>query len=266
MRYPFLILCCVVLIQCCPKTYDMEREQEYIKVDSALWAYYEQAGERLMEQYANDEDSLYIKAVELEAYADQKNRELAIEYAATPSGLRRCFMLRLDLSKDMLKQVLSDLPRDLRRSECASAIQEHIATKQIEVGMAFCPFEAVCTDGSAVVWEAYRNKNMLLIYGGLGCMGPSGRRELASLRHDYSEEDLAIVIYYAVDSLDELQKIRNQYATDYTFISELMPDYSSFKIKYGAQSTPTCFLIGKDGCVQLKTVGFDVQRTKSALE
>ncbi len=264
--YTILILCCFAFIQCAPKTYDIEREHEYIKVDSALWAYYEMEGERLMEQYADDEDSLYIKAVELEEYADNKNQELAIEYSATPSGLRRCFMLRTDISKEILQNIVSNLPRDLRRSECAMAIKEHIATEQIEEGMEFYPFVALCADGNAIEWEEYHNKNILLIYGGLGCMGRIGRQELASLRHDYSEDDLVIVVYYSVDSLDELQEFRNQYSTEYTFISELMLDYSPFKIKYGAQSTPTCFLIGRDGRVHLKTVGFDVQQTKNAIK
>lgn len=264
--HTLLILCCFASLQCTPQTYDVEREREYITADSALWASYEQESERLMEQYADNEDSLYSKAVALEAYTDRKNQELAIEYAATPSGLRRCFMLRLDISKATLQHIIADLPRDLRRSECAEAIKKHIATEQIEAGMEFHPFEAIRSDGNTMEWDAYRNKNILLIYGGLGCMGPSGRRELASLRHDYSEDDLAIVVYYAVDSLEELQELRNQYATEYTFITELMVDYAPFKIKYGAQSTPTCFLIGRDGRVQLKTVGFDVQQTKSAID
>ena len=67
--------------------YDAQREQEYIKADSALWAEYEAEGERLAELYAENEDSVYIKAVELEAYADRKNKELAIEYSAHRADL-----------------------------------------------------------------------------------------------------------------------------------------------------------------------------------
>lgn len=63
---------------------------------------------------------IYLKA--------EKNKELAIEYSATPSGLRRCFMLRLDIEKDTLQDILTRLPRDLRQSKCAKAIQTHIAT------------------------------------------------------------------------------------------------------------------------------------------
>lgn len=262
----FYILCSLALVQCTPKLHDAKLELEYIKADSTLWAEYELEGERLAELYAENEDSLYIKAVELEEYADRKNRELAIEYSATPSGLRRCFMLRLDIEKDTLQYILDELPRDLRQSECAKAIKEHITTNQIEAGMEFFPFDAVDTYGNQFAWDEHRNKNILLVYGGLGCMGRSGRRELATLREEYAEDDLAIVVYYPVSTLEELKEFRNQYSDDYTFISELMPDYFSFKIKYGVQSTPTCFVIDRSGTVVLKTVGFDMQQVKEKID
>ena len=82
-------------------------------------------------------------------------------------------------------------------------------------------------------------------------MGRSGRRELEILREEYAEDNLAIIGYYSVSTIEELKEFRNQYSADYIFISELMPDYSSFKIKYGVQSTPTCFVIDKSGMVVL---------------
>ena len=261
----FYILCCLALVQCTPKLHDAKLELEYIKADSTLWAEYELEGERLAELYAENEDSLYIKAVELEEYADRKNRDLAIEYSATPSGLKRCFMLRLDIEKDTLQNILSKLPHDLRKSECAKAIKKHIATEQIEVGMEFFPIDAVNADGHKIAWNEYRNKNILLIYGGLGCMGRSRRRELVSLRKEYTDDNLAIIIYYSVSTLEELKEFRNQYSDDYIFISELMSDYSPFKIKYGVQSTPTCFVIDKSGTVVLKTIGFDASQVKTTI-
>lgn len=264
--YLFNILCILVFVQCTPKIYDAQREQEYIRADSTLWAEYEAEGERLAELYADNEDSLYIKAVELEACADCKNKELAIEYSATPSGLRRCFMLRLDIGKDALQDILSDLPRDLRKSQCAKAIKAHIAAEQIEAGMKFVPIEVVDADGDRFAWDEHRNKNILLIYGGLGCMGRSGRSELAALRQEYADDKLTIVVYYPVSTLEELKEFRNQYSDDYIFITELMPDYSPFKIKYGVQSTPTCFVIDRSGTVVLKAVGFDAKQVKEQID
>lgn len=261
----FFILCCLAFVQCGPQSHDATREQAYNKADSTLWAEYESEGERLAELYAENEDSLYIKAVELAEYADRKNKELAIEYSATPSGLRRCFMIRLDIEKETLRDILDELPRDLRQSECARAIQAHIATTQIEAGMEFFPVDAVNADGDKFAWDEQRNKNILLIYGGLGCMGSSGRRALAALREEFAEDSLAIVVYYSVGTLEELQAIRNQYSDDYLYISELKTDYSPFKVKYGVQATPTCFVIDREGTVVLKTVGFHAQLVKEKI-
>ncbi len=86
------------------------------------------------------------------------------------------------------------------------------------------------------------------------------------MREEYAEDNLAIVIYYPVSTLDELKEFRNQYSDDYIFISELMLDYSPFKIKYGVQSTPTCFVIDKSGTVVLKTVGFDAEQVKEQID
>ena len=175
-------------------------------------------------------------------------------------------MLRLDIEKDALQDILSDLPRDLRKSQCADAIKAHVATEQIDAGMKFIPIDVVDADGGKFAWNEPRNKNILLIYGGLGCMGRSGRRELAALREEYAEDNLAIVVYYSVSTLEELKEFRNQYSDDYIFISELIPDYSPFKIKYGVQSTPTCFVIDKSGTVVLKTVGFDAVQVKEQID
>ena len=253
--YICLFCCLLLLLSCTPKNYNPEQEQAYIEADNALWEYYEAEGERLMELYAEDEELLYSKAVELEEYSDRRNRELAIEYSATPSGLRRCFMLRNDLSKTTLEEILRELPRDLRKSDAAKAIKEHITTEQIEVGMNYSPLEVITTDSSKIEWDNYNGKNIFLLYGGLGCMGPSGRRDLAALREEYSKDDLAILIYYPVGSLEELLELDVEYSSDYTFISELMTDYSHFKIKYGCQATPTCYFIDRVGVVTLKTEG-----------
>ena len=84
-------------------------EEEYLRADSALWLEYEAFGARLYEQAkANPElaDSLEMVAeVELERVLE-RNAQLALQYAATPSGLKRCFMVRMDVPKSALRRAL----------------------------------------------------------------------------------------------------------------------------------------------------------------
>ena len=266
MKYLFSFILALNIIACAPRIDIATLEREYVREDSVLWASYELESERLMEQYAEDEDSLYIMALELEAMTDRKNRELALEYSSTPSGLRRCFMLRLEIAKDTLRNIITRLPRKMRKTDSAQAIAEHIQTDQIVEGMDYHPFDGIDAYGHGIAWERYSGKNLLLIYGGLGCMGASGRSELAELYDDYSPEVLEIMVYWPVESLEELQKLQQKYPANYSFVSEFMPDYSPFKVKYGVQAMPTCFLIGRNGKVLLKTVGFDSQAIRTNIE
>lgn len=236
----------------------MVTEEDYLRADSALWLEYEAFGERLYEQAkANPEltDSLEMVAeVELERVLE-RNQQLALQYAATPSGLKRCFMVRLDVPKDTLRRVVRTLPREMRQSMYGRAIQQHIRTQQVEQGAQAASFRAVDDAGQPFDLRALEGRRVLLLYGGLGCMGASGREYLAQLYARTSREDLEIVVYWAVDSVESLRELRAHYDVDYQFITECMTDCSPFKIKYGVQATPTCFLIDRDGRVLVKSVG-----------
>ncbi len=243
-------------------------EEEYLRADSALWLEYEAFGTRLYEQAkANPEltDSLEMVAeVELERVLE-RNQQLALQYAATPSGLKRCFMVRLDVPKDTLRRVLRTLPRPMRQSAYGRAIQQHIRTRQVVEGSRAPHIAAVNEVGERFDLRALEGRRVLLLYGGLGCMGASGREYLAQLYARTLREDLEIVVYWAVDSAESLKELRARYNVDYQFITECMVDCSPFKIKYGVQATPTCFLIDRDGRVLVKSEGLDPERFDAIL-
>ncbi len=255
----------VATIRCVPERSIAELEAEYVKADSLLWVTYEQEAELLWEKYADDHSQLTARADELLDHALQENCRLALRYAVTPSGLKRCFMVRTNVPKDTLRTVIERLPRKVRRSEAARAIQAHIDTEQIVEGMPYYPFKGVDHSGQEINWSGYAGRYRLLIYGGLGCMGPDGRTELAALRSDYPHEELAILVYWPVDSVAALAQLKKRYPSECRFVSELMGEYAPFKIHYGTQSTPTCILVAPNDTVQLKTVGFDPKRIRELL-
>lgn len=255
----------IAMVRCAPERPVAESEAEYRKADSMLWGTYEQEAEQLWTKYADDQTLLAAHADSLFEQTLKENCRLAIRYAHTPSGLKRCFMVRTDLPKDTLRCVLKGLPRKMRRLEAARAIQAHIDTEQIVEGMPYYPFKGVDDCGEELDWSDYAGRYRLLIYGGLGCMGAAGRTELAALRADYSHEQLAILVYWPVDSVDALKQLKERYPSEYRFVSELKSEYAPFKIHYGTQATPTCILIAPDDTVRLKTVGFDPARIRQQL-
>lgn len=238
-------------------------EEEYLRADSALWLEYEAFGARLYEQAeANPAlaDSLEMVAeAELERVLE-RNAQLALQYAATPSGLKRCFMVRMDVPKSALRRALQGVPRELRQSTYGRAIQQHIRTRQVVEGVRVPRIAAVNEAGERFDLRTFEGRRVLLLYGGLGCMGPQGRAYLADLYAKTEREDLAIVVYWAVETVEQLKELKTYYNVDYQFITECMVDCSPFKIEYGVQATPTCFLIDRDGRVLVKSEGLDPAR------
>lgn len=238
-------------------------EAEYLHLDSMLWNSYEASVDSLQALYGSDpdkRDSFSIVYKELLDDALAGNASLALKYVSVPSGLKRVFMVRLDVPKDTLRAVLGRIPADLADSPYAEALRMHIDNDQIEEGDRYYDFNATLPDSSSFALSSLEGKNILLLYGGLGCMGEYGRTYLTSLRNSMPHDSLEIVVYQPCSSLEELREIAGYYPLDVVNVSDFKDDVGTFKILYGAQATPTCFLIDKEGVVRVKSVGFDVER------
>ena len=98
---------------------DMEREKEYLRKDSMLWEAYEQRHQEmaaLWDKYPEMQDSLQAAFNSFYDATLKRNRELAMEYASTPSGLQRLYMCRLDIPKKVLVHILDTLGTGMRES------------------------------------------------------------------------------------------------------------------------------------------------------
>ena len=95
-------------------------EENYLHEDSLLWINLEKETEGLiaiLDSLPNQRDSIINIYNFLNEEVDKKNIELAFKYACTPSGLRRLFKVRNDVSKDSLAKVLDTLPEEMQKSE-----------------------------------------------------------------------------------------------------------------------------------------------------
>ena len=244
-------------------------EENYLHEDSLLWINFEKETEGLiaiLDSLPNQRDSIInVYNVILEK-ANQKNIELAFKYACTPSGLQRLFMVRNHVSKDSLAKVLNTLPEEMQKSEAGLNIKAHLETEQLAEGNAFFTFPCLDEKGNPFNWETLEGKQILLIYGGLGCMGNEGREALKHLYEHTSRKNLEIIVYWPSSSLEKLQAIRKQFPSDYIFISDFKQDASPMKIKYGCQATPTCFLTDKNHQIVVKSEGLDMDEFNKHLD
>ena len=148
---------------------DMEREKEYLRKDSMLWGAYEQRHQEmaaLWDKYPEMQDSLQAAFNSFYDATLKRNRELAMEYASTPSGLQRLYMCRLDIPKKVLVHILDTLGTGMRESFYGRNIQEHIRMRQIEEKDSLWEFPCYRDDGNVFDWRGLKGRQVLLLYGG----------------------------------------------------------------------------------------------------
>ncbi len=244
-------------------------EENYLKIDKEIWDRYEQEMEKIStcyREYPEKKDSLMAASEKVLADASKKNVEAAIRYASVPSGLQRLYMVRLDISKDTIRSVLRNLPQEMQTSPYGKSLFYHLDTEQVEEGSNYTDFKATDTAGNDFILSSLKGKNILLLYGGLGCMGKAGRDYLNKIYNETSRENFEIVVYCLNSNLESLQKVREEYPCDYFLVSDFLQDHTPMKILYGAQAMPTCFLIDKQGKVLLKETGVNQERIMGLLK
>lgn len=219
-----------------------------------------------MKKYTAKRDSLVSEYKKLVDEFSELNLELALRYASVPSGLQMCFWNRLTIPEDTLKAVLKRIPKQMQKSGYGRAIAMHLSCPKVGEGDKAYDFRATDAQGGHFRLSQWKGKQVLLLYGGLGCMGPSGRDYLNELYGKTSREDFEIVVFWPVAGQDELTAVAKEYPSDFPQVSDFKGDVTPVKIRYEAQATPTCFLIGRDGRLLVKSVGLSPEKFESAMK
>lgn len=246
-------------------------EENYIKEDKALWELFSSKSDTLNKYIAaakdkGEKDSLIAVYNELYRYTSGQNKVLALKYASTPSGLQRCFMVRLGVPEDTLKAVLKRIPKQMQKSEYGRAIAMHLSCPKVGEGDKAYDFRATDAQGRPFRLSQWKGKQVLLLYGGLGCMGPWGRKYLDELYGRTSRENLEIVVFWPAAGQDELTALAKEYPSDFPQVSDFKGDVTPVKIRYEAQATPTCFFIDRNGRLLLKSVGLNPEGFESVMK
>lgn len=233
-------------------------EANYKKLDSIIWTEYDRQMEIIgecYEKHPNKKDSLIACQKNVYKISSEQNKALAIKFAAVPSGLQRVFMLRLDIPKERIDSVLKSIPDSLKANPYCNSIKMHLDNDQIIKGSNYYDFQAFYCDSTQFKISSLLGKQILFIYGGLGCMGEDGRNYLKELYGRTARDKFEIVVYWPCSDLSNLKDVSTHFETPYIIVSDLLLDESPVKIIYGAQSTPTCFIISDKGVIIEKFTG-----------
>ena len=141
-------------------------EENYLKLDKEIWDFQNQEFSKISKAFElnpEKKDSLIIEGDKISKICNDKNLELAIKFASVPSGLKRVFMLRLNIPKDTLKSIYKMLPENMQKSAYGKSIRLHIDSKQIEKGDNIVDFHAVDYNGNPFKISSLNGKNTLLL-------------------------------------------------------------------------------------------------------
>lgn len=233
-------------------------EENYRKLDKEIWDTYQTKVDKIsaeLKLHPEKKDSLMNIYREVYNLANKRNVEAAIKYASVPSGLQRLFWVRLDLPKDTVQAIWDTLPAEMKSSDYGKSLKLHLETEQIKEGDMYYEVEATDVSGTPFRLSSLAGKNIILIYDGLGCANEESLSYLKQLYASTSREELEIVAYCLASNLEKLQGYRERFDLPAIMISDFKMDHTPFKIRYGAQTRPTIFVIDKTGKVILRTTG-----------
>ncbi len=180
--------------------------------------------------------------------------DIALKYYHLPHGANRLFTARLNIPKESLRRVIDSVPATEENMAYIESLKYHLKHKQIQVGDRFFDFDGINILGDTISFSSVLNSNLLIIYGGLNCMGEAGRDLISALSKQYLESDLKIVVFDDLsENVSELLTSKAEYSNNYFWISDFKNDHSLMKIRYGLQTTPTFIIIDTNGKVVLKS-------------
>ena len=81
----------------------------------------------------------------------KRNRELAMEYASTPSGLQRLYMCRLDIPKKVLVHILDTLGTGMRESFMEGTFRNISVCGKLRKRIAYGSFLAIGMTGMSLI-------------------------------------------------------------------------------------------------------------------
>lgn len=182
--------------------------------------------------------------------------EYAINNYNSFVSVEQLYRVRNDLNKDTLGKIIKKLDPEILNSPYGKSLVLHYKSNIPDEGDFYEDFSANTLTGESLTASQVlkTGKPILIIFGGLGCMGQNGRSILKKFDEKY-KNDITILAFVFARNRDEWIS-DSKYELDITLLSDLKGDHSPIKIKYGVQVTPTVYLLDINGKIILKSSGY----------
>lgn len=237
------------------------REKEFKEKYDALWSEYDAALDsiiKLGKVYPEKKDSLKTAYNDFSDKTFENCIELSLNYADTKGGLLSLYRLRNRIDKKILLFAYNKLPPEIKQEPYAESVRLHIELEQVSEGGLYVDFTAKTISGDNFSLSSIvENKDVLLIFDGLDCMGKENRDTLSALYKKIDRSLLEIVSVLFKENKEAFESYYSKYKISWICVSDFKSDHGFAKIAYGAQAKPTCFYIKKGGLVEIKCLGVE---------
>jgi hypothetical protein len=180
--------------------------------------------------------------------AHRKAIQLCLSNPDSPSALLNLYFLRKRISKGKLTNALNTIGPTLSSNEYAKSLRYYIDHEQLKIGDHCSDFKAQTYSGqSFVLSEVIHQKDVLVIFGGLNCLGKEAVGYYVDLYSQLDKEKVEIISFLYAENKEQLAPESMKYFNPWPVVSDLKGDHSLTKINYNAQGTPTFEYINSKG-------------------
>lgn len=189
--------------------------------------------------------------------ARKKAIQLCLSNPNSPSSLLNLYYLRKRVSKEKLFNVLKSLDTCLISNEYAKSLKHYIDNKQVNKGDQYLDFIAQTSMGQDFILSDMINsqKDVLIIFGGLDCMGKETVRYFIDLYSRLDKEKVEIVNFLYCTDINQLAQSIRKSGMIWPGVSDFLGDHSLTKLKYNAQGRPTFVYIKSNGKILVNKEG-----------
>jgi peroxiredoxin len=191
-------------------------------------------------------DSIYQHCNQKKAQSE--TLKLCLSNPNNPTSLKNLYYLKRNIGKEQLKSTLNSLSEVNKSDIYAKSLDIYINTKQVIEGDRYFDFSAKSSKNEDfLLSNVIKEKDVLLIFGGLSCMGESSRQELREL---YSKLDLSkveVVSFLDVENEEEQKEQIKKYDVNWVTISDYQGVLSNPWLAYVGKGLPTTVYINTKG-------------------
>ena len=193
-------------------------------------------------------DSIWLSNDNNYQNAIQEGYYLSCKYPNDTLSHEFIYSTRRFHSKEDLRRFIKLVDSQLLNTSYLKSLNYYINNAIIKQGDLYRDFRAFNEQGVEIrLSSIVNNKNVLLIFGGLDCMGKQSFNRLKETYSKIKKSETEIVSFTFVKNIEKLKSEKSRLQVPWITISDFNLDHSQTKIIYDVQITPRVMHIRKGG-------------------